>query len=152
MRRIIGEYQGSEEDLIEHIKNIYTGEEQATPHTTFGLLPLPFSSPSEGSCVRVAPGPLDCWVRRQEKGEAVSRAGKKRRRSSSSLDTHSAKSLSRVFATSQEWRKINGRDSPGEGSVPKPLEAAGLNERAISDGQIALAASMIQTPLHSGTE
>ncbi|KAL1467532.1 hypothetical protein MTO96_042106 [Rhipicephalus appendiculatus] len=32
MRRIIGEYQGSEEDLIEHIKNIYTGEEQATSH------------------------------------------------------------------------------------------------------------------------
>ncbi|KAL1442284.1 hypothetical protein MTO96_046487 [Rhipicephalus appendiculatus] len=31
MRRIIAEYQGSEEDLIEHIKNIYTGKEQATP-------------------------------------------------------------------------------------------------------------------------
>ncbi|KAL1486638.1 hypothetical protein MTO96_031310, partial [Rhipicephalus appendiculatus] len=31
MRRIIGEYQGSEEDLIEHIKNICTGEQQATP-------------------------------------------------------------------------------------------------------------------------
>ncbi|KAL1477017.1 hypothetical protein MTO96_036098 [Rhipicephalus appendiculatus] len=31
MRRNIGEYQGSAEDLIEHIKNIYTGEEQATP-------------------------------------------------------------------------------------------------------------------------
>ncbi|KAL1437215.1 hypothetical protein MTO96_049197 [Rhipicephalus appendiculatus] len=62
----------------------------ASKKTTVGLLSLPFSSPSEGSCVRVAPGPLDCWVRRQEKGEAFSKAGKKRRRSSSSgLDTHS---------------------------------------------------------------
>ncbi|KAL1437216.1 hypothetical protein MTO96_049198 [Rhipicephalus appendiculatus] len=56
---------------------------------------------------------------------------------------------SQVFTTSQEWRKINGRDSPGEGSELKPLKAAGLNERAISDGQIALAASVIRTPLPS---
>ncbi|KAL1487270.1 hypothetical protein MTO96_031026 [Rhipicephalus appendiculatus] len=31
MRRIVGKYQTSEEQLIEHIKTIYTGQEQATP-------------------------------------------------------------------------------------------------------------------------
>ncbi|KAL3197820.1 hypothetical protein MRX96_044698 [Rhipicephalus microplus] len=46
--------------------------------TTNGLLPLSYPSPPEGSCVRVAPGSLDCWVWWGVKGELVSRSGEKR--------------------------------------------------------------------------